>query len=424
MLTCWHCVPLCCTCPADGLFFVDLSLPLTPAARKAVGEQPDAQWNLLQVPSDFLYGSIWQEVSLALLHAGHHSAHLRDPALVRASRTLAHSIASLSFSCPAAQDTNGDVCMVDRVGGRPCAIRGPADISAVLAAKQRALSWHAARQLLAQQAQQGVDPDGLAPLLLQLAEAARAECEREAQHLAGAAAAGPAEAAAGPSAMELDAPSPAPALATPPQADGTTAAATAGSRDSMRSSAAGDVADLVKAPGFPGRFRSKALLLLRGYLRGGPAAAAGAGGGLSVASGRQPPQGPGGKEGMLPELLAWLRHEAASHRVETALRRQVAAHNRRLAPGAGQAPGQSEPLSLQRLESGDEAVVVWQLAAEGCTLPTLVTVCEGAVRLEGSLAGSSAAPNGVENGVEALAGASRAVGRAQMEHLVALALGR
>ncbi len=34
---------------ADGLFYADISLPLTISARKAIGEQPGAHWNLLQV---------------------------------------------------------------------------------------------------------------------------------------------------------------------------------------------------------------------------------------------------------------------------------------------------------------------------------------------------------------------------------------
>lgn len=40
--------------PADGLFYVDLALPLAADARKAAGEQPGAQWNLLQARPLFL----------------------------------------------------------------------------------------------------------------------------------------------------------------------------------------------------------------------------------------------------------------------------------------------------------------------------------------------------------------------------------
>ena len=288
---------------------------------------------------------------------------------------------------PPVQDTNGDVCMVDRdAAGRPFAVRGPEDISTALAGKQRSLAWHVLRQLLvaeAAAAPQGTDPDDLTPMALQLAEAARRDCERQAAAAGGS----------GASAMEIDG-VPGVGAAAPPEAS----AAAAPPWDGMQSAAARDAHAVLAAPGFQGRFRAKALLLLRGYLRG---AAGAARAGSSSSRGAT----------LLAELLAWMRHQAAAHRVEASLRQQVAAHNQQLSSRSGAGPAaEVGPLSLRRLESGSELVGVWTLEAPGSLVPALVVVCEGAVRLEGSL------------GQGPCSSACRAVSRREVDSLLQLAL--
>lgn len=201
----------------------------------------------------------------------------------------------------------------------------------------------------------------------------------------------------------------------------------------MQSVAAADVRALLRTPGFQGRFRSRALLLLRGYLRGAERAAAAAAADAPPTLSSHPSEAAGG--GMLAQLVAWLRHSAASHRVETSLRRQVEAHNSSSGGAAGAAAGAAAaqqrepegpslgPLSLRALDSGSELVDAWQLEAPGAACPALVIVSEGAVRLEGSL-GQHREPGG-----EAADGAAgmppwvcRRVGRGEVDSLLSLAL--
>jgi hypothetical protein len=361
-------------------------------------------------------------------------------------------------------------------GDRPYAVRGVHDIHATLEAKQRALTWHVVHQLIAheaQQAQQGADPDGLAPLLCHLAAAARESCKAErTQSMSpnGVAAGdtppvseppgvkhvaiqGISQREAGSSAMDID--SDGTAAASPPHADaanGTAEPAWAAAEQwgggSMQSAAAADVHALLRAPGFQAQFRAKALGLLGGYLRGGRSirtSAAGAatpgepppltGGAAAAAAAAAGEQGMEAPRLMLGELLAWLRHRAMSHRVEASLARQVAAFNSELekrlpsgpgaaaagtreasdgAGGSGQGYGAAlGSLSMHSVPSGAELVDVWQLAREGWPGAALVIVCQGAVRVEGSLAPHEHGP-----GAELLAGPGRSFGRREMDRIV------
>ncbi|GAB4818042.1 hypothetical protein N2152v2_005088 [Parachlorella kessleri] len=308
----------------DGLFYVDLSLPLKHGAKKAGGEQAGAQWNLLQ-------------------------------------------------------DSNGDACLVDRsASGQPYVVRGVHDIHAVLQARQHVLSWQVVRALVkheAQQAQRALDPDGLAPLLVQLATAAKKRFERDAlaqqrdsQQARDSSGGGGSE----PNAMDIDGQHTAARTAAaaalgvgwgPQQPEGSASGAAGSSwsctQGSMQSAAARDALALLRSPGFQDRFESKALALLQAYLRGTSSGAgadyaltsaeaaeagAAAGAAASAAGGGAPPLPqvqPWGSKGssehgsgtLVRELLAWLRHQAVCYRLDATLTSQVASHNSRASDG-------------------------------------------------------------------------------------------
>lgn len=290
------------------------------------------------------------------------------------------------------QDTNGDACIVEASapGGKRQAVRGWRHIHAVLDAKQQLLAWRVLGQMLATAArlpQHEADPDGAVTALQRLATAAAAAAQAALYQAVASAptAAGAAEAAA----MDVDG---AAAQQQPEAADAAAlggvaaAAAAAGAPAGMLSSAALDVQAALARPGFQQQFEARALLLLSRLLAGGDCA------GTRAATAAE---AEAAQQALLSDLLRWLRHATACQRVGSALQRWAAAG------GGGR--------RVQRLDSGEEFVGVWQLEGGrgGAHAPPLVVVAGDAARLDGGAAAAA--------GLPPAAAVERGLSRAELE---------